>query len=150
MKSQIEMVGLMVLVILIAFAAIFFLRFSISSKEAPTAMIHQDNILITQASNLQIAIVNTPYDNKTIGEAIVDCCESESDCTSIKNLIVELINKTVPYTSFKVEANSQYGECFTYETADFESCDHVISAGDYDIHAADTLVKFKILLCSSK
>jgi len=148
MKSQIEMVGLMVLVILIAFAAIFFLRFSISSKEAPTAMIHQDNILITQASNLQIAIVNTPYDNKTIGEAIVDCCGS--DCTSIKNLIVELINKTVPYTSFKVEANSQYGECFSYETADFESCDHVISAGDYDIHAADTLVKFKILLCGSK
>ena len=76
-KAQVEMIGIVLLVVVILIGGIFYLRFSL--EDASTAP--SSNVRVTQAYHLVNALANLPLcEQRSFKEALIACANSQTFC----------------------------------------------------------------------
>ena len=99
MKGQTEMIGLVIIVVLLVIAALFYVKFSVFGSEQKR---EESTVRVTQAYNLMNALINVQMCEKPLKEALAQCkenpqetyCENKDACTFVKEelpLIVDPI-----------------------------------------------------------
>ena len=123
-KAQVEMIGIVLLVVVILIGVVFYLRFSL--EDASTAP--SSNVRVTQAYHLVNALVHLPLcEEHTFTEALVACannqmfCNQEA-CTYLKRELPLLVNPILHErigTEYSFEATTNdksfltFGNCKT-------------------------------------
>lgn len=141
-KAQIEMIGLVIIVLLILFIAIFALSFYLSSQKPATTTF---KALEIKANNLRNALLKTTLcSTTTIKDEIESCYFGESicfdDCNIIKQKIKELIDYSIEENyNFTIKNNEIFFEISN------GSCEEKVSAVCEPIK--DTGLESCIILC---
>lgn len=144
-RSQIEIMGLLIIVILLILIGVIFVRFSLSEKPNTMAEI-RTNIKIT---NLLTAITHTTLCGRySFSDAIIYCYTTNNDdlcgqpsCTFIRTEIPKMIGLAVP--------NAEYQFIAAADTRNFiniGTCKQG-KVADYKVHSGDILFTMKLRLC---
>ncbi len=93
-KGQLEIIGLVIIVVLLLIGALFYLRFGVLN---PQPTFEQNTIRVNQAYNLMNALTNIKLCDKKLSEAIVSCkegtgeyCEGKDACTYLKEQLPKI------------------------------------------------------------
>ena len=86
MKGQLEMVGVLIIVVLLLFLGIIFVVFVANKPES----VYSDIRLNIKASNIVNALLKVDYNGNKLSYAIVECSKT-LDCNGVKNKIVEVM-----------------------------------------------------------
>ncbi len=102
--GQIEMIGLVILVVILIFGALFYLRFHVLQPVQAT----QDSTLVTaQGYHLLSALLPLPLcDKKTIKDALIHCSEGTSDafcadlssCQALHNRLPTILEPAIDHS----------------------------------------------------
>ena len=143
-KAQIEIVGLLIVVILIVLGGIFYLKFAVLNKK-PVEQTSRQNI---QATNLINALMNIRLcDNKfTMKESLILCgnkellCDEDA-CNYIKDQL-KLIDDNIDYKhSFYVKKDQD-------KIINIEGCEEGIASPASSFSDKGTYYEAYLLLCS--
>ena len=144
-KSQIEMFGLVILVILIALSLVIAIRFMFGNNENEIPIAVE---LSSQAGNLQLSLLKTEVCNGNSLEKVIQaCCSNEDSCDQnacdlAESMIKESIKSIMPDQAYKVTAFSET-ECFSINNGCTENVKNQITIGPSRIGNA----RFEIFLC---
>ena len=139
-KAQLEMFGLVIIVILIALILVFFIRFSLMGKgsEMPSAK------LAIQASNLLNAILKANLGDKTIMDVVSDCCNDVADSCNTANIEIK---KIIDYSLEDLEYSIKVEGCtININSDDFDKCTET-KAANYPIRVGSGFNEFSLRLC---
>lgn len=143
-KAQIEMIGLLVIVILFIFIGIFAIRFALRPESTIVAEM-RTNIMVNNMLNAIIK-TNTQF-NKDISELIVDCYNTDANaCTFVKQEIPKIIELSLGKQQnyeFSVFANKEEFEELSIKKG---SCKYGNTA-DYTKRAENVNFEIKLKLC---
>ena len=144
-KGQMEMIGLVIVVVLIIIGGMFYITFSLRGKDKTQ---EQDQHLQSiQANNLVNAIVKIKIcENKSVGEAIVLCDTNkqicgENACDFVKNEIERIIQ------SFSNENYFFFVKRGENEVFSFGNCDYGVSSVPYRLDVDSTSYDVVLRLC---
>ena len=100
-RAQIEMIGLVILVVILLFGALFYVRFQVLQP----VQSHQDSTLVTtQAYNLLGALLSLPLcEKKTVKQAFIQCSETSTasfcgdltSCQALKTQLPQILGPAV-------------------------------------------------------
>ena len=93
-KAQVEIIGLMLIIILLTILAVIFLRLTL--KPSTTTSEARQSII---ASATIDSIVKTSYNDKTFENLIFDCFEG-SNCNILEQEITKIMQKLMPNKKF--------------------------------------------------
>lgn len=117
-KAQIEIVGLVIIVIILVFSAIIFLRIYLASN--PSTSLDESLLLTQKANNLANSIKGVDVCNSNMAQAIVFCCSAESfcgrdACSFVSGEIAKIVNLTLSGEKVSVELKDRDGKtCASY------------------------------------
>ena len=116
-KGQIEIVGLVIIVIILIFSALIFLRLYFASSPSGS----DDNLLLVQkANNMVNAIKGVEVCNSNMAQAIISCCNSEvfcgrEACDFVLDQTAKIVNLTMSGEIINIEVKDRDGKsCFSY------------------------------------
>lgn len=124
-KGQMEMIGLVIIVILLIIGALFYLRFAVFDHQEQRS---ESTIRVTQAYNLMNALINVDMCGKPLKEALAQCkeqpqepyCEGKDACGFLQEKIPSIVDPILHETigvgySFEAkkgeEAYLTFGTC---------------------------------------
>lgn len=117
-RAQIEIVGLVIIVVIFVFSAIIFLRIYLASNPSTSL---DENLLLTQkANNLANSIKGVDTCNSNMAQAIVSCCGAEpfcgrDACSFVSGEIAKIVNLTLSGEKVSVELKDRDGKtCASY------------------------------------
>lgn len=145
-KSQIEMIGLVIVLIIISLVALFVVKYMLIKDDTD---IVKDNTMDIQASNMINALLKTNPDStckKNLGELIASCCDGVPVCNKDCNYIIietsKILSKSNLKYEFKVLSNGNVCggiEIKSPSTLNLATdCTDVIPASAYPIIGAST------------
>ena len=141
-KSQTELMGLMIIIILLLVIGIFALRFSLR----PKAEIIEETRANIQINNLLNAIMksSTKYD-KPILDLIVDCYTEREFCDFIKEEIPKIMNLAMPTENYQFIAKAE-------ETSfiNIGKCTGNIIVANYPIRAKNKNFEITLKTCGKR
>lgn len=148
-KGQLEMIGLMIIVIIIVIAALFYVRFALVQKEEK-----QDITLPTQAFNLMNAVLNVDIcEGMTFRSAVVSCgiggsvCGEECDFAGDSSVFsdrIDSIVRDVTYLEYSFYVSK--GEIDVFK---IEGCKFGIDSSSYPISERDQYYTARFKLCKN-
>lgn len=148
-KGQIEIMGLLIVVILIVMGAMFYVKFVVLAKK-PVDQTSKQNI---QATNLINAIMNIRVcDNTvTIKESFTLCgnnepvCNEQNSCKYIQDQLVPIIDSTLDFKySFYVKKIDE-------EIIKIENCgDEATASPSYTFSDKGTIYEAYFMLCGKE
>ncbi len=148
-KGQIEIMGLLIVVILIIMAAMFYVKFVVLAKK-PVDQTSRQNI---QATNLINAIMNLRVcDNTvTIKDSLILCgnkepvCNEQDSCKYIEDQLVPIIDLTLDYKhSFYVKKGDE-------EIIKIDNCNNTgIASPAYTFSDKGTIIESYFMLCGKE
>ncbi len=144
-KGQMEILGLLVLVVLISISLLFLLRFLLVPKETSAYEIGYKTV---QSSNFHIALAKVSVcEDKIMEDIIVACCNKEQicgrdACDLLEKDVKNILDKTLPYQKYQFFVKSYNDECLSINTCG-EGAD-LIGSGIFPIRKS---YKIQFLLC---
>ena len=134
-KAQVEIIGLMLIIILLTVLAVIFLRLTL---KPPTTTSEARQSIIASATI--DSIVKTSYNDKTFENLIFSCYEG-SDCQILDKEITKIMQKLMP--------NKQFYLVFTSEDQIFlelgQNCLGIQANNNYVINSIP--IKISLKLC---
>ena len=127
-KGQTEIIGLVVIVLIIIFVALFFLRFYLSSSNLDTKSVNS-----IKANNLINAIRLASVCNGNIGDAIISCCNNDDFCgQDACNFVNQEIGKIIknsldPKEQIFIEAKQNQEVCLVINN----DCEGISSTANF-------------------
>lgn len=138
-KAQLEIFGLLIIVMLIVVIALFALRFMFITQPSN----NQDQVLSIKANNLINALLKVNIDTD-IKEENASCCISNINCNIIEDKISKIIENSIEENyEFKVLSNDQ--DCLNIDS--ITKCEFGISSSSYIDNIEGIKHEFSILLC---
>ena len=136
-KAQIEMIGLMLIIILLTVLAVFFLRFTL---KPPTTIASARQSVI--AKSTIDSIIKTSYNEKTFENLIYDCYTG-SNCNLLEQEINQIMPKLMPKKAFTLTFTSDEQEFLKITS---KTCNIGIQANNiYRINSIP--IKISLKLC---
>lgn len=125
-KSQLEIIGLLIIIVIIIFIALVFIRFMI--KPSSTSLSEMRTNI--QVSNLLSAIQKTSINNMKVHDLIADCSTNSASCNILKQEIPIIIAKVLSekqkyeFAAYKNNDNNPFfiinsGSCINALSANF-------------------------------
>lgn len=139
-KAQMEMFGLVIIVVLIVVIALFALRFMFIGRGTSG---NKDQVLSIKANNLINALLKVSVNGNDIKQDIGSCCVSNINCASIENKIEEIIENSIE-ENYEFTALSNDQECFVINKG---QCEFGVSSSSYIDNIDGIKHEFSILLC---
>lgn len=106
-KSQTEIMGLVILVVLILVSAVFGIRFLMYKGEK----LGPELKLSVQAANLQSSLLKLTYNNRAFSDYMLDCCDNK-DCSFFETSLKELIPKVLPNQKYELDILKGTKSCY--------------------------------------
>ena len=140
-RGQIEMIGLMVIVLILIIVALFFLRFSLRSDS-----FEDDTLLSLKANNLVNAIKKVTDCGKPFEEAIIACCQEENFCG---NPSCEHVTDTINSITSNMEEKVSFSATLNGESCGFiiQECQKGVTSTVNILNADAGQVEIKTVLC---
>ena len=130
-KGQIEMVGLVIIVVLIVIVGLF--AFGFMLRRSPTSLKEFDSI---KANNLMNALV------KSKEELMISCCElDQGSCSELNDFIVGEVNQSID-KNFYFELKNDEVECYSYGI-----CLEGVSSSTVFIRSRNNIYNSRVMLC---
>lgn len=148
-RAQIEMVGLVVIVLLIVMGIIFFLKFSIQNKQSP---LEKSTIESIEANNLLNALLKATVCDKekiSVEQAIEQCKQNieicdQSPCKFTKTKIEEIFKSSLDEkTTYTIEILADNKQLIV-----IENCKSGIASSPYSIPSKGITYTINMKLCS--
>ena len=130
-KGQIEMVGLVVIVVLIVIIGLF--AFGFMLRKGPTSLKEFDSI---KANNLMNALVKSKEDQ------MIACCGLDrSACSELNDFIVGEVNQSID-KNFYFELKRGEVDCYSYG-----NCLEGVSSSTVFIRSGNNIYNSRVMLC---
>ena len=96
-KGQMEMIGLVIIVVLLVIGALFYVKFSVFGSNQKR---EESTVRVTQAYNLMNALLNIALCEKPLKEALIACkeqpseqyCEGKDACAYVKEKVPTVVD----------------------------------------------------------
>ncbi|MFA5175645.1 MAG: hypothetical protein WC413_00075 [Candidatus Nanoarchaeia archaeon] len=146
-KSQIEMFGLLILVILIAVSLVIGLRFMMTPDDKQE--IPLEARISSQAINLQFSLLKLDVcENTDFEDVLIKCCANENICNEnacnlAKGIITTVVNSTFQKQGTTMTFSKYNNLCLNVSQGKCE--EYVVE--DYPVVEQQTIYNFKVIVC---
>ncbi len=149
-KAQIEMVGLLVIVLILAISFIIAVTFLIKPKS--TNILDQSKNIV--ANSVLNALFSSDYDllaseNKKIREKVIECINLNNCEIEVKPKIERLLNKSLDNKKYYLIIKSDSTEIIRIQSSNLcnENTINKISSYNYVINPTTPLISSKLIIC---
>ena len=146
-KSQIEMFGLLILVMLIAISLVIAVRFMLGSSSQ--SEIPVEPRLTSQAINLELALTRTSVcENTDFTNVLIACCNDQDSCGKnacdlAKEILDSSLPQLIPNQNYNVSFSIQNKECLTSSKG---SCEEFVTSS-YPIKNSGSVYNMVVSIC---
>ena len=137
MKSQLEMVGVLMIVMLLLFLGIIFVVFMANKPEG----VYSDIRLNIKASNIVNGLLKLDYDGNKLSYGLIECSQS-GNCNAVKAKIAEIMG-LIKETSYIFKVKDQDNDVIT-----LGNCDGNRISYNYPLTLEGKELKINLVLCS--
>mgnify|MGYP001565614992 CR=1 FL=1 len=137
MRGQLEIMGVVVIVVLLLFLGIIFIAFKANKQESAYSDIRTN----TKAVNIVNGLIKLDYDGKRLSYGLLECSRT-GDCNGVKSRI-ELIMQVLKENNYNFRLRNQNSDVL-----DFGNCEGDRISYNYPLSLEGEELVVSLILCS--